>query len=100
MNETSGHGDNADCADSEEGKKNTVTVMVNGRPKVVPRRDKLTFDEVVALAFENPPQGEFICFTITYRKGNGSKPEGTLPEGESVKPKEGMVFNVTTTDKS
>jgi len=52
------------------------------------------------LAFENPPTGEFICFTITYRKGHGNKPDGNLAEGELVKVKDGMIFNVTATDKS
>jgi hypothetical protein len=61
---------------------------------------QLAFDEIVELAFDDPPQGEFICFTITYRHGHGDKPEGTLLEGESVKVKNGMVFNVTATDKS
>ena len=46
------------------------------------------------------PTGDFIVFTITYRKGHGHKPEGTLLEGQTVKVKEGMIFNVTATDKS
>lgn len=82
------------------GKDKTVTIIVNGREKEVPKKDKLTFDELVALAFDPVPTGEFICFTITYRKGEGNKPEGTLAEGEYVKPKDGMIFNVTATDKS
>ena len=77
----------------------TVTIIVNGREKTVSEKG-LTFDQLVNLAFENPPTGEFICFTITYRRGQGSKPEGTLVEGEVVKVKKGMVFNVTATDKS
>ena len=78
----------------------TVTIIVNGREKEVPKNDDLTFEELVALAFNPVPTGEFICFTITYRKGHGNKPEGTLAEGESVKAKKGMIFNVTATDKS
>lgn len=78
----------------------TVTIIVNGREKEVPKNDGLTFEELVALAFDPVPTGEFICFTITYRKGHGNKPEGTLAEGESVKAKDGMIFNVTATDKS
>ena len=83
-----------------KGKDKTVTVIVNGREKEVPKHDDLTFDQLIKLAFENPPQGEFICFTITYRRGNNPRKEGTVPEGGSVKPKEGMIFNVTATDKS
>lgn len=75
------------------------TVIVNGRPRHVDKR-LLTFDEVIALAYDNPPQGEFICYTITFRRGPCANPEGMLVEGESVEIKEGMVFNVTLTDKS
>ena len=82
------------------GKDKTITIIVNGREKEVPKKEKLTFDELVALAFDPVPTGEFICFTITYRKGEGNKPEGTLAENESVKPKDGMISNVTATDKS
>ena len=76
-----------------------VTIIVNGRKKTVSEKE-LSFDQLIKLAFDNPPTGEFICFTITYRRGRGDKPEGTLSEGESVKIKRGMVFNVTATDKS
>ncbi|MCB1380026.1 MAG: multiubiquitin domain-containing protein [Alphaproteobacteria bacterium] len=80
-------------------KDQTVTIIVNGREKVV-EKGELTMQELVQLAYENPPTGEFVCFTITYRRGHGNKPEGTLEEGGSVKVKEGMIFNVTATDKS
>lgn len=93
---------NKSVENTESGKvqDKTITIIVNGREKEVPKNDDLTFDELVSLAFDDPPTGEFICFTITYRKGTGNKPEGTLPEGESVKAKDGMIFNVTATDKS
>lgn len=76
-----------------------VSIVVNGREKTV-EDEELTFDQVVALAFDNPPTGEFICFTITYRRAGGRKPEGTLIEGKSVKVRNGTIFNVTVTDKS
>lgn len=88
------------CKDRNGGKNKKITIIVNGREKTVPKRDPLTFDEVVALAYDNPPSGPYVCFTITYRRGQGNRPEGTLVEGESVMPKKGMIFNVTATDKS
>jgi hypothetical protein len=75
------------------------TITVNGRQKVVTTRE-LSFTEVVALAFDDPPTGPNFVFTVTYRRGQGNKPEGTLVEGETVKVKDGMIFNVTATDKS
>jgi hypothetical protein len=75
------------------------TIIVNGRKKVVAKK-RLTFDEIVALAFEPVPTGPNIMFTITYRHGPHANPEGTLIEGGIVKIKDGMIFNVTATDKS
>ena len=83
-----------------QDKVKTVTVIVNGEEKIVDKKDELTFDEVVDLAFNPRPTGGDIMFTITYRNGQGHKPEGTLVEGESVKVKDRMIFNVTPTDKS
>ncbi len=76
-----------------------ITIVVNGREKTVSTKE-LSFDALVSLAFENPPTGEFSCFTITFRRGQGNKPEGSLAEGETVKLKDGMIFNVSATDKS
>lgn len=75
------------------------TIVVNGREKTVNVRD-LTFSALVALAFDNPPNTGNTIYTITYRRGEGNKPEGTLVDGESVRIKDSMVFNVTSTDKS
>lgn len=76
-----------------------ITIVVNGREKIVTGKE-LSFAQLVALAFDTPPTGENIVFTITYRRGQGEKPEGSLVEGETVKIKKGMIFNVTATDKS
>lgn len=81
------------------GHQKEYTIIVNGRQKMVTKKE-LSFIEIIALAFDNPPTGPNIVFTVTYRKGEGNKPEGTLIEGETVKIKNGMVFNVTATDKS
>ncbi len=88
------------CHEDRPNQEKTVTIIVNGREEQVPKNDPLNFNELIRIAYNNPPSGEFICWTITYRKGHGNKPEGTQIEGETVKPKEGMIFNVTYTDKS
>jgi hypothetical protein len=74
-------------------------IFVNGRKKVVTARE-LSFDEIVALAFNLVPTGPNVMFTITYRHGPRPNPEGNLLEGGTVSVKSGMVFNVTRTDKS
>lgn len=76
-----------------------TVIIVNGKRRRV-TAPSLTFSELVALAFDSPPSGENICFTITYRNGPCSNPQGSLVEGQTVFITEGMVFNVTATDKS
>lgn len=75
-----------------------ITIVVNATPKTVPKED-FTFDEIVKLAYETPPYGENTLFAVSYRKGHGHK-DTILDPGESVKVKDGMIFDVTATDKS
>lgn len=83
----------------DKGHDDTTTVIVNGREKKV-KGEELSFDQIVKLAFDTPPTGDNVVYTITYRKGPGKHPEGTVLEGKSVEIKDGMIFNVTATDKS
>jgi hypothetical protein len=74
-------------------------IVVNAKKKLVYKRE-LSYLDVVALAFENPPNGENVIITITYRHAAGNKHQGILLPGQTVKIKNGTVFNVTATDKS
>jgi hypothetical protein len=85
--------------DENKGKGKDITIIVNTREKVV-RKEEMSFDEIVALAFDTVPTGENIVITVTYRRGHGDKPEGSLTPGESVRVKDGMIFNVRATDRS
>lgn len=76
-----------------------ITIIINGRPRSVTAKE-LTFAEVVRLAFEDAVFNDATIYTVTFKRGGGNKPEGTLVEGESVKIKDGMIFNVARTDKS
>ena len=76
-----------------------IAIVVNGRERVTVET-KLSFAEIVKLAEETAPTGENISYVVKYRKGPAANPEGELESGQSVKIKKGMIFNVTTTDKS
>jgi hypothetical protein len=78
----------------------TVTIIVNGRERSWPKNAEISYEEVVGLAFENPPTGNDVQITVQYTRGEGHKPSGTLVEGQSVKVKDGMVFDVTATNRS
>lgn len=75
------------------------TIIVNGRKKEV-TTEELSFDQLVALAFNPVPTGPNILFTITYENGPRENPEGSLLAGGTIEIKEGMIFNVFQTDKS
>ncbi|MEO7622180.1 MAG: multiubiquitin domain-containing protein [Gallionella sp.] len=76
-----------------------IIIYINGTAKVI-QKARLTFDEIIALAFDNPPSGDGVQFTVQYSRGHSDKPKGTLVEGQSVETKEGMEFDVTPTNRS
>ncbi len=81
------------------GQNKQFTIIVNAREKTFTGR-KISFDQVVELAFGSVSSNPNIVYTVTYKRGEGNKPEGNMEKGDTVKVKDGMVFNVTQTDKS
>ena len=80
-------------------KKREYTIIVNGAQKIVTDRH-ITYTEVVNLAYSVPPTGDNILFTITYEDGPQPNPQGSLLEGQRVQIDNGMIFNVSATNKS
>jgi hypothetical protein len=82
----------------DHDKPKPVTIYVNTSPHAV-EKDEISFDEVVTLAYPTPPPGGNISFTVLYQRAHGNK-DGTLVTGQTVKVKDGMIFDVTPTDLS
>lgn len=76
-----------------------ITIVINGTVHVI-QKEHLTFEDVIALAFDNPPTGDGVQFTMQFSRGHSDKQKGTLVEGQSVKAKDGMEFDVTPTNRS
>jgi 5-formyltetrahydrofolate cyclo-ligase len=76
-----------------------VTILVNGEPHEE-IKIRISFEELVKLAYPVPPSGTCIEFTVTYRNGPSENPKGTLTAGHSVKIENRMIFDVTPTDRS
>jgi len=74
-------------------------IFVNTRPRQV-RTPTLTFWQVVKLAYPDAVENSTTYYTVTYKHGPASNPEGSMVAGETVHIKDGMRFNVTPTDKS
>jgi hypothetical protein len=83
---------------TDQGKPSKlVTIYVNTISHQV-EKDELSFDDVVKLAFPTPPAGS-DGFTVLYQRGHGNK-DGSLVEGDTIKVKDGMIFDVTPTHLS
>lgn len=78
---------------------NNTSIIVNGRKETL-KTNEVSFDDLVKEAFPDCGAGEDIYFTITYEGGGRKSPEGTLSKGSCVEIKDGMIFNVSRTDKS
>ena len=79
------------------GQNKTYSIIVNGRPREVTDH-KLTYIQVVQLAFPGETPTESIIFTVTYSNPHGK--DGTLIDGQDVVIKDGVIFNVRKTDQS
>ena len=80
---------------------NRITVLVNGEEKMLlPHAKQLSYEEIVKLACGMLPTNPNTIYTVAYSNGPIENPKGTLTRGRSVLVKEGMVFNVSKSDKS
>jgi hypothetical protein len=75
------------------------TIIVNARRKAVTGR-KISFGQVVSLAFSDGPPSPQTIYTVAYSNGPSRNPEGKMVAGQTVRIRDGMVFDVTETTRS
>jgi hypothetical protein len=75
-----------------------VTIIVEGKPHRWPEDQLISYDQVVKLAIKDYPNGK--TYAVKYGDGPPRNPEGPLLQGEKVKVKEDMYFNVSDTGQS
>ena len=80
------------------GQNKEVTIIVNAREKTFSGKE-ISFNQVVELAFGSVSDNPNIVYTVTFKKGEHNK-EGQMDKGDNERVKDGMIFNVTQTDKS
>ncbi|OMQ93640.1 multiubiquitin domain-containing protein [Burkholderia pseudomallei] len=100
-------GDSVDLA--EPGVEHFITaprpikgyvIVVNSRDEPVPGQ-KVTFEQVVQLAFPGAPVDPKVRYSMTYRNAVSNPHAGELAEGGTVEVKHhGTIFNVTKTVQS
>lgn len=82
-----------------EKKGHKVIIIVNGEEKEV-QKEKISYEEVIILAFGSYNDSQDVAYTIMYFRGNNEKPNGFLLKGQEVNVKKGMKFNVSKTNRS
>ncbi len=76
-----------------------VKILVNSTEFQV-EKERISYDEVVTLAFPDYPQHPERTYSVTYTRGHGNKPEGILTPKSDVQVKDGMEFKVKHTGQS
>jgi len=84
---------------SAEDHKKGIRIVVNAREEIV-YHHRLSYEQVVKLAYPTPPSDEVIGYNVTFYKGHEHKPEGHLTAGQRVRICNGMIFNVTPINRS
>ncbi len=82
--------------ESETGDDGAVTIVVNTRTYQWAEK-KITFEQVVELAFPGQPYDPEGT-TVEYSRGHG--PDHSLRPGGSVEVKSGMIFDVEPANRS
>ncbi len=80
-------------------KRVTFKIIVNAEPHEFTRR-RITYWEVVQLAFPGAVPNPDVGYTVDYDRGPHANPEGSMEAQQSVKVKNKMVFYVAVSDKS
>ena len=84
---------------SAQPHKPEYVIIVNARRKTVSGR-KISFAQIVKLAFPDGPPSPQTIYTVAYSNGPPPNPEGKMVAGQTVKIWDGMVFDVTETSRS
>jgi len=82
-----------------ENREKNVNIIVNGIQHEV-QNDDISYTQVVTIAFPDYIKNPERFFSVTYRRGQGNKPEGILSPDGKVKVKEGTTFSVSDTSNS
>lgn len=86
-------------ANPGHGPGHTVTIYVNTDPHEV-EHGRLTFQQIVKLAYPNEAGNPELMFKVSYRLGQGHSELKSLAEGDTVQAQKGMIFNVSYENRS
>lgn len=91
--------DKKDKNPSSNEDKGETHIIINGK-KVIWDKQKISFEEVVSIAFQKYESNPRIIYTVAYEDGPKQNVEGSMVRGENVCVTNNMIFHATVTDKS
>ncbi len=74
-------------------------VIVNAKQQEWTKRT-ISFEDVIIMHYGQISNNPNVIYTVTYKRGVPTKPEGSLVKGETISVNNKMIFNVTQTNKS
>ena len=83
--------------ETQENHQQSYSIIVNGRSRET-HEHKLTYIQVIQLAYPGELPSERVVFTVTYSNPHGK--DGSMVDGDVVVIKNGEIFNVRKTDQS
>lgn len=83
----------------KEKKDKETEIVVNGRERTV-KGNEISFEAVVALAYNPVPSGDGVVIAVTFEGARGKRHEGILSVGEEILIRNGTSFNVKVNNKS
>jgi hypothetical protein len=89
----------ADIEEAKDEHRREIQIVINAEQHLV-RQHRLTFEDIVRLAFADAVFNDNIVYTVTYKRGPHQNREGSLVAGDAVFITNGMIFNAKRTDKS
>ena len=85
--------------DDAPGQNKEFIIIVNAKEKNWLEKN-INFQQLVILAFGNFEDNQSTAYTVTYKRGEEKKSEGSMVIGDAVHVKDKMIFNVSKTNKS
>ena len=80
-------------------KPKSLIIIVNGTRKTWDKQ-KISFFEVIILAFGKYDENPDILYTVGYEDGPNENPQGTMLKGQQVVVINKMIFHASATNKS
>lgn len=81
----------------QQGQSKAYHIIINAREHVW-HEHRITYEDVVRLAFPDQPIDPTITYAVTYSHPHGH--DGSLAPGQTTNVKERMIFNVVCTGRS